>query len=153
MRAYLKEFYERFRFVQLVPIRPSYFAAPKYFLVHATNSAHGAAFLNDIESWRVALAGALHRDNDLDASRLTVQTQALLDRIGLLLGTSGAERRPAGHGAHAGAGQEHSALLGEPLHHERGTGSGGGTPPSDCAEGEAGRLKGRVEGRAYGLSS
>jgi len=48
--AYLALFHDRFRFVQLIPIRASYYAAPKYFLVHGTDSPHGAALINDTVS-------------------------------------------------------------------------------------------------------
>jgi three-Cys-motif partner protein len=48
--VYLRMFEERFRYVQIIPIRPSYFAAPKYYLVHCTDSPHGAAKINDMVS-------------------------------------------------------------------------------------------------------
>jgi three-Cys-motif partner protein len=48
--AYLTIFQDRFQYVQLIPIRPSYYAAPKYFLVHGTDSPHGAALINDTVS-------------------------------------------------------------------------------------------------------
>jgi hypothetical protein len=47
---YLQLFTKRFRYVQVIPIRPSYYAAPKYFLVHGSDSPHGAAFINDAVS-------------------------------------------------------------------------------------------------------
>lgn len=47
---YLDLVRKRFRYVQLIPIRPRYFAAPKYFLVHGTDSEHGAAAINDAVS-------------------------------------------------------------------------------------------------------
>lgn len=50
LAKYLERFRNRFRWVQLIPIRPSYWAAPKYYLVHGTDSAHGAAFINDAVS-------------------------------------------------------------------------------------------------------
>jgi hypothetical protein len=48
--AYLALFQQRFRYVQYVPIRRHYFAAPKYLLVHCTDAPHGAAFFNDAAS-------------------------------------------------------------------------------------------------------
>jgi three-Cys-motif partner protein len=50
LAEYLRLFTDRFRYVQLIPIRPSYFAAPKYLLVHGTDSPHGAAKINDAVS-------------------------------------------------------------------------------------------------------
>lgn len=47
LAEYLRLFTRRFRYVQLLPVRPDYFAAPKYLLVHATNSPYGAAAIND----------------------------------------------------------------------------------------------------------
>jgi three-Cys-motif partner protein len=47
---YLQLFEKRFEYVQIIPIRPSYFAAPKYYLVHGTDSPHGAAKINDAVS-------------------------------------------------------------------------------------------------------
>jgi hypothetical protein len=47
---YLQAFYDRFKYVQLVPIRGDYFAAPKYYLVHGTDSPDGCAKVNDIVS-------------------------------------------------------------------------------------------------------
>lgn len=47
---YLKSFDSRFGYVQIIPIRPDYFAKPKYFLVHATDSPDGAAKINDAAS-------------------------------------------------------------------------------------------------------
>jgi three-Cys-motif partner protein len=47
---YLEMVKKRFKYVQLIPIRPKYFAAPKYFLVHGTDSEHGAAAINDAVS-------------------------------------------------------------------------------------------------------
>lgn len=47
---YLTMFYDRFKYVQLIPIRPDYFAAPKYYMVHATDSPDGAAKINDAAS-------------------------------------------------------------------------------------------------------
>lgn len=46
--AYLDPFQQRFRFVQLIPIRASYHARPKYYLLHGTDSPDGAALMNDI---------------------------------------------------------------------------------------------------------
>lgn len=50
LEQYLRLYTNRFRFVQLVPVRANYAAAPKYMLVHGTDSEHGAAHLNDIVS-------------------------------------------------------------------------------------------------------
>lgn len=47
---YLKSFDARFGYVQIIPIRPDYFAKPKYYLVHATDSPDGAAKINDTVS-------------------------------------------------------------------------------------------------------
>lgn len=47
---YLSLFRERFRHVQLIPIRAAYFQSPKYLLIHGTNSPHGAAAINDAVS-------------------------------------------------------------------------------------------------------
>lgn len=47
---YLRLYTSRFRFVQVVPVRANYAAAPKYMLVHGTDNEHGAAHLNDIVS-------------------------------------------------------------------------------------------------------
>ena len=48
LEDYLRQFEERFRYLQLIPIRPSYQAAPKYFLLFCTNSPDGAAAMNDV---------------------------------------------------------------------------------------------------------
>jgi len=52
---YLKLFYRRFRYVQPLPVRPSHSYEPKYYLVHGTDSHHGAAYINDVcasaEDW------------------------------------------------------------------------------------------------------
>jgi three-Cys-motif partner protein len=50
LAEYLRLFTDRFRYVQLIPIRPSYYAAPKYLLVHGTDSPDGAAKINDAVS-------------------------------------------------------------------------------------------------------
>lgn len=50
LSEYAKLFEGVFRYVQLIPIRASYFRAPKYFLLHATNSPDGASKLNDVVS-------------------------------------------------------------------------------------------------------
>jgi three-Cys-motif partner protein len=47
---YLELFERRFKWVQAIPIRPTYWSAPKYYLVHGTDSAHGAALINDAVS-------------------------------------------------------------------------------------------------------
>jgi len=47
---YLGLFNQRFKYVQLVPIRAHYFDAPKYYLVHGTDSPDGCAKVNDILS-------------------------------------------------------------------------------------------------------
>jgi three-Cys-motif partner protein len=47
---YLEAFYKRFKYVQLVPIRADYFAAPKYYMVHGTDSPDGCAKVNDVLS-------------------------------------------------------------------------------------------------------
>jgi len=47
---YLALFNRRFKYVQLVPIRAHYFDAPKYYLVHGSDSPDGCAKLNDILS-------------------------------------------------------------------------------------------------------
>lgn len=50
LRQYAEPFRERYRYVQLIPIRASYFAAVKYYLLHATNSPDGCSKINDILS-------------------------------------------------------------------------------------------------------
>ncbi|MEX2179338.1 MAG: three-Cys-motif partner protein TcmP [Gemmatimonadaceae bacterium] len=50
LEQYLRLYTNRFHYVQVVPIRASYQAAPKYMLVHGSDSAHGAAHLNDCVS-------------------------------------------------------------------------------------------------------
>jgi three-Cys-motif partner protein len=47
---YLQLFVDRFEYVQLVPVRANYWAEPKYFLIHGTDSPHGAAHINDVVS-------------------------------------------------------------------------------------------------------
>lgn len=47
---YLKLFTMRFSYVQAIPVRPNYYATPKYYLVHGTDSSHGIAHMNDIVS-------------------------------------------------------------------------------------------------------
>lgn len=47
---YLEAFEQRFTWVQIIPIRDAYDAAPKYYLVHCTDSPHGAAKINDVFS-------------------------------------------------------------------------------------------------------
>ena len=47
---YLGMYQRRFRFVQIIPIRAAFDAAPKYFLIHGTDSSHGAAYINDAVS-------------------------------------------------------------------------------------------------------
>ena len=49
-QAFLQAFEARFRYVQSIPIRASYYAAPKYYLIHCTDSPHGAAKINDAVS-------------------------------------------------------------------------------------------------------
>ena len=49
-QAYLQMFMDRFAWVQIIPVRATYFAAPRYYLVHGTDSPHGAAKLNDVVS-------------------------------------------------------------------------------------------------------
>lgn len=44
---YLALFERRFRYRTAIPVRADYFAAPKYYLVHCTNSVHGVAYMND----------------------------------------------------------------------------------------------------------
>lgn len=72
---YLTVFEERFKFVQLVPIRPSYFAAPKYFLVHGTDNVHGVAKLNDVLS---TTEDDLFRASE-DAARAETGQQSLFE--------------------------------------------------------------------------
>lgn len=50
MYNYLQLFRARFTYVQAIPVRPDYYAAPKYYLVHGTDSSHGLAHMNDIVS-------------------------------------------------------------------------------------------------------
>jgi len=50
MDQYVAVFERRFKYVQLVPIRPDYFSSPKYYLIHATDSPDGCAKLNDVLS-------------------------------------------------------------------------------------------------------
>jgi three-Cys-motif partner protein len=50
LSQYLELYTTHFKHVQVVPIRATYGAAPKYMMVHATDSAHGAAHLNDVVS-------------------------------------------------------------------------------------------------------
>lgn len=50
MGEFLSCYQDRFKYVQLVPIRPSYESAPKYLLMHGTDSADGAALFNDAVS-------------------------------------------------------------------------------------------------------
>jgi three-Cys-motif partner protein len=50
LEQYLRMYVDRFRFVQVVPVRADYTKAPKYMLVHGTDSEHGAAHLNDAVS-------------------------------------------------------------------------------------------------------
>jgi len=50
LSQYLELYTSSFQYVQVVPIRASYAAAPKYMIVHATDNAHGAAHLNDVAS-------------------------------------------------------------------------------------------------------
>lgn len=47
---YVQLFESRFRYVHYIPIRPDYFQAPKYYLVHGTDSPYGIARLNDVAS-------------------------------------------------------------------------------------------------------
>jgi three-Cys-motif partner protein len=49
-QTYLQVFEERFKYVQWIPIRQSYHDSPKYYLIHCTDSAHGAAKINDTVS-------------------------------------------------------------------------------------------------------
>jgi three-Cys-motif partner protein len=48
--SYLEMFDERFRFVEAIPIRETYDALPKYYLVHGTDNEHGLVHMNDIVS-------------------------------------------------------------------------------------------------------
>ena len=48
--SYLQLFRRRFRYVHAIPVRPDYYAAPKYYLVHGTDSEHGLVHMNDIVS-------------------------------------------------------------------------------------------------------
>ncbi|MHB0963620.1 MAG: three-Cys-motif partner protein TcmP [Gemmatimonadaceae bacterium] len=48
LEKYLQVFERRFRFLLLIPIRPTFHAAPKYYLLFGTDSAHGAAHMNDV---------------------------------------------------------------------------------------------------------
>lgn len=50
MYAYLNAFRHRFRFVTVAPIRATFTGAPRYFLLHATDSPHGCAHMNDVVS-------------------------------------------------------------------------------------------------------
>jgi three-Cys-motif partner protein len=50
LKQYLQMYTNRFRFVQVVPVRADYTKAPKYMIVHGTDSEHGAAHLNDAVS-------------------------------------------------------------------------------------------------------
>lgn len=47
---YLDAFYDRFTYVQLIGIHAEYGRPAKYLLLHATDSAHGCAYLNDAAS-------------------------------------------------------------------------------------------------------
>lgn len=47
---YLDPIYDRFKWVQLVPIQATWTGAPRYFMLHATDSEHGCALLNDVAS-------------------------------------------------------------------------------------------------------
>lgn len=50
MYAYLNAFRHRFQWVTVAPIRATFSGAPRYFLLHATDSAHGCAHMNDVVS-------------------------------------------------------------------------------------------------------
>ena len=50
MRGYVEAFMERFTWVNLIPIRASFDGAPRYYLLHATDSDHGCALMNDVVS-------------------------------------------------------------------------------------------------------
>jgi three-Cys-motif partner protein len=56
------ELFSSFVYAQLIPIRPSFGAAPKYFMLFCTDSPHGAALMNDVvgttedEIWDESLA-------------------------------------------------------------------------------------------------
>lgn len=58
---YLRVLNERFDYVTPIPIRPKYDAAPKYMLVHGTDSEHGVAKMNDILS---TTEDELYRDTE-----------------------------------------------------------------------------------------
>jgi len=71
---YLELIQQRFRYVQVIPIRPSYYAAPKYFLVHGTDSPDGAALINDAVS---TTEDTLFGDTVMAADRATGQFSLL----------------------------------------------------------------------------
>lgn len=50
MYEYLHAFRHRFNYVTVAPIRATFTGAPRYFLLHATDSAHGCAHMNDVVS-------------------------------------------------------------------------------------------------------
>ena len=49
-RSYLSSLRERFRYVRGIPIRATYEAAPRYFLVHCTDHPDGLLIMNDVAS-------------------------------------------------------------------------------------------------------
>lgn len=97
---YLQLYTKHFRFVQVVPIRESYDAAPKYMIVHASQSPHGAAHLNDVvcrlddeqftsdyereqtETAQVSLFGPPPRPPRYSKLELVEQTFAFIDASG-----------------------------------------------------------------------
>jgi three-Cys-motif partner protein len=98
LEQYLRLYTNRFAFVQVVPVRANYDAAPKYMIVHGTDSAHGAAHLNDIVSTledglftetyerrdlamgQVGLFGPPQRPPSFSYSNLDAQALALIGR-------------------------------------------------------------------------
>ncbi len=50
LAGYLDAFYARFRYVQLIGIHAEYGRPAKYLLLHASDNAHGCAYLNDAAS-------------------------------------------------------------------------------------------------------
>lgn len=70
LASYANAFKARFRFVQFVPIRPAHNAAPKYFLMHATDSQHGYVAMNDVASKLMEQQEAAH-----DTVKYANQTQ------------------------------------------------------------------------------
>ncbi|KPK79339.1 MAG: hypothetical protein AMS25_13040 [Gemmatimonas sp. SM23_52] len=50
LAEYMQLFEDRFKWVLAIPVRPQYFTAPKYYLIHGTDNPHGAAHMNDVVS-------------------------------------------------------------------------------------------------------